>query len=55
MEANDEELQSGIHKNIIRERLKKHLDKELSSPVSDYLKRIDNLQSQSGVSPIVLS
>ncbi len=43
-----------IHKDIIKERLK-HLDIEINSPLSDYLKRIDNLQSLSQISPIVLS
>ena len=54
MKASDEELRSGIHKDIIKERLK-HLDIEINSPLSDYLKRIDNLQSLSQISPIVLS
>lgn len=54
MKASDEELRLGIHKDIIGERLK-HLNIEVNSPLSNYLKRIDNLQSISGVSPIVLS
>ncbi|MEM1171419.1 MAG: hypothetical protein AAGJ08_20640 [Cyanobacteria bacterium P01_H01_bin.35] len=54
MKASDEELRLGIHKDIIAERLK-HLDIEVNSPLTNYLKRIDNLQSISGVSPIVLS
>ncbi|NES06208.1 MAG: hypothetical protein F6K22_27405 [Okeania sp. SIO2F4] len=54
MKASDEELRLGIHKDMIAERLK-HLDIEVNSPLINYLRRIDNLQSISGVSPLVLS